>query len=393
MSQSEQRAFSSSTTFDGEQSRMVPSTFTDANESSESNNKNELSFVGGSGSMPATSSPFGNNTTAGSLSPFVASASNDKSPFSSASNNTPAFNSDSVGTSMPFGPSSSSTTQKPFELPSHSTTNPLGAATTPSSVFGKPSLSNKTTFGSVSTTSFASNTTNSNQSPFGSSTTTSSSTPTFGGKTTREILVAFYQKYNPAKVVEVDKLLNKYAGKEEQLLRNLAKRYNLEPSFFGLPEKISATNASGFGVSTNFGTTFGTSTQLNGGSASSGGFGVTNASPFVSTPNSTGGVSGFGKPSGLGNNAPAFGSPSGTTGFGSSIGKSSFGAGISATSGFGSLSSNNPGPSPAFGSNNTFASKASFGEGSGGFGPSSNNMSTFGSSTPVSSTPFGAARR
>merc|ERR1712238_529739 len=56
---------------------------------------------------------------------------------------------------------------------------------------------------------------------------------TFGGKNPREILTAFYQEYNPTKVSEVDKLLNKYNGNEEQMFRNLAKKYNVDPSIFG----------------------------------------------------------------------------------------------------------------------------------------------------------------
>jgi|AntRauTorckE5430_2_1112549.scaffolds.fasta_scaffold03647_2 hypothetical protein len=146
---------------------------------------------------------------------------------------------------------------------------------------------------------------------------------TFGGKTAREILVAFYQQRNPSKISEVDKLLAKYAGKEELLLRNLAKKYNLNPSLFGL----SAAPAPAFGSPTAMGqpSTFGQTAPAVGGgfgsSAASSGFGSfgqaaqTNPGGFGSL--STGAGFGSSTPApaanGLGNN----------TGFGSS---SPFGA-------------------------------------------------------------------
>lgn len=59
-------------------------------------------------------------------------------------------------------------------------------------------------------------------------------TASFSGKSARDTLYAFYQQRNPSKLGEVDKLLAKYQRNEEQMFRNLAKKYNLDPSVFGL---------------------------------------------------------------------------------------------------------------------------------------------------------------
>jgi hypothetical protein len=58
------------------------------------------------------------------------------------------------------------------------------------------------------------------------------------------MLFAFYQQHNPSKLSEVDKLLAKYQGKEENMFRNLAKKYNMDPSVFGL----SSTPTNSFSV-------------------------------------------------------------------------------------------------------------------------------------------------
>lgn len=50
----------------------------------------------------------------------------------------------------------------------------------------------------------------------------------------RDMLQEFYQTHNPAKLTEIDKVLEMYAGKEEQLFLNLAKKYNVHPSIFGI---------------------------------------------------------------------------------------------------------------------------------------------------------------
>nr|CCA26978.1 conserved hypothetical protein [Albugo laibachii Nc14] len=45
----------------------------------------------------------------------------------------------------------------------------------------------------------------------------------------RERLTAFYEKYNPEKVKEVDEVLSKYKGKENQLFNALVRKYGPEP--------------------------------------------------------------------------------------------------------------------------------------------------------------------
>ena len=47
------------------------------------------------------------------------------------------------------------------------------------------------------------------------------------------MLEEFYQTHNPAKLTEIDKVLEMYAGKEEQLFLNLAKKYNDKNAFPG----------------------------------------------------------------------------------------------------------------------------------------------------------------
>lgn len=43
----------------------------------------------------------------------------------------------------------------------------------------------------------------------------------------RDRLVKFYEKYNPEKVGTVDKTLEKFRGREEDLFQALRKKYNL----------------------------------------------------------------------------------------------------------------------------------------------------------------------
>ncbi len=61
----------------------------------------------------------------------------------------------------------------------------------------------------------------------------------FGG---RDMLLEFYQTHNPTKVNEIDKVLAKYAGKEELMFRTLAEKYNVDPSIFGLPKQAPSSN-------------------------------------------------------------------------------------------------------------------------------------------------------
>jgi len=71
---------------------------------------------------------------------------------------------------------------------------------------------------------------------------------------------------------DVDTLLNKYAGREEQMFLALAKKYNLDPSMFGVsaqPIAAPSTGAATFGSPTPIG--FGSAAGFGG--APSGGFG------------------------------------------------------------------------------------------------------------------------
>lgn len=189
--------------------------------------------------------------------------------------------------------------------------------------------------------------------PFGSSGTTQlASAPTFNGKSARELLIEFYQNHNPAKVDEADRLLEKYRGNEDTLFRNLAKKYNLDPSIFGL-RSAPAPAPGGFGSPSPLG---------------AGGLGGSNT--FGGVPSTPFGSGGFGSASPLGQNgvlgsAPVSAStPSAGSVFGSAAGSTTFGA-----SGFGSLAQSSPV------------------QGFGSFG-SPSPPTTFGASSP-----FGAPRR
>lgn len=43
----------------------------------------------------------------------------------------------------------------------------------------------------------------------------------------RDKVIAFYKKYNPSKLSTVDTILEKYEGKENELLQKLYKQYNI----------------------------------------------------------------------------------------------------------------------------------------------------------------------
>jgi hypothetical protein len=193
----------------------------------------------------------------------------------------------------------------------------------------------------------------------------------FGGKSPRELLVAFYQQYNAAKLGDVDKVLQKYQGHEEKLFRNLAHKYKLDPAVFGLgpaPAQAPAPSSGGGG----FGGGFGQASPLGGGSVFGGG--APGPAPAFGTPSGFGGNStfsggGFGSPPaaapggfGGGASAPGFGSTSAfggspqPGGFGSLAQQGGGGFGAPAQGGFG-------GPTP-FGA----PSGGGFSGGGGGFG-------------------------
>ena len=268
-------------------------------------------------------------TSSGSSFPFATKTSTGVASFGfSGSNDNPAST----------GPGKTSSTSLPgFASPAAASTPAFSGATavlggaTPAfgispSPFGQPSTS---------------------QASFGNAATPPASGSTkFGGRTPREVLTEFYQKHNPSKVSEVDKLLTKYLGNEEQLFRNLAAKYKLDPAQFGVS---SASTPAAFGTPTAGGAGFGQPSSLG-------------------TP-SAGGI-GFGQPSSLGS-SPFVGTPS------------SFSAAATPSSGgFGQFSSQSAG----FGSSSS-PGGASFG--SLAQGPAPSGFGTFGA--PQQNTPFGGS--
>ena len=273
-----------------------------------------------------------------------------------SSNNQQAFKSES--TSNPFGSTNNIFGQKP-KTNSLASSSPFGSSSQSNTIQSSISYGQSSSgFGSNTMQTFGSTT-----NAFGTTNQRAQTQPAavkFGGRTPKEILVAFYNKYNPSKVSEVDKFLTKYSGKEEQMFRNLAKKYNVDPSLFGInnPPQTSA------------------------------GFGSTPGKPA----NSTFGSPSFGQPSTLSNTTSPFSSPSTSMSgaFGSSQLKSQssgFGA-VSSGGGFGSLAASAPtgfGSPPA----PTGSSFKTFGGNPVGFGNSTGNMS----GSIGNTTPFGAARR
>lgn len=317
------------------------------------------SFGFGSGvasSLPSvggTKPSFGSSGGTDSKPPtsFSASATSAPSPFGSATAPAPAAASPfGVTSSSPFGSSSGSNAfgstpaaASPFGSSSgknvFGSSSGFGAAAPSPSPFGNSA--NNSTFGQATPTP--------GPSPFGQP----SATPApaagvsskFGGRNPRDMLYEFYATHNPTKVNEVDKLLAKYAGKEEQLFANLAKKYNKDPSIFGIAATATPTNSA---------PVFGSPAPLGG---STSGFGTASAGGFGS---STGG--GFGASGGGGFAAAAAG---GST-FGSLAASSGggFGAAASSSTGFGGMST------------------------SAGFGGAAAPSTGFGGASP-----FGAARR
>lgn len=233
-----------------------------------------------------------------------------KSPFGTIGT-VPAFGTGTVGSTLsPFGGSSSTSSAAQFTAATSqsSTASVFGAGVEEKkSVFGAASSQNKSPFNSTS--AIGTGTGGSTLSPFGGASSSafgglasSAATPfssnqfgftpsasgttsglissgasalisaKFGGRNPRDILASFYQTHNPSKVNEVDTLLNKYAGREEQMFLNLAKKYNLDPSMFGVstqPIVGPSTGAATFGSPASMG--FGGAAGFGG--APAGGFG------------------------------------------------------------------------------------------------------------------------
>ncbi len=57
----------------------------------------------------------------------------------------------------------------------------------------------------------------------------------------REKLIQFYNDHNKSKLDSVDATLEKYASREEELFKNLAKRYSVDPAVFGAGESSTST--------------------------------------------------------------------------------------------------------------------------------------------------------
>lgn len=319
-------------------------------------NLGSASVVGAS----TASTSFGNTGLAMAASPFSSSSTTDqqKSTISATS-----FGNSSTNSS-PFGTTAGSNAVSKLSVFGTPSQSAFGASNPPTSAtaFGSSQASGQAAFGntasgSTNSTPFGTTGGLSSALPFGNATAptpfgANSSSPAppntqrlFNGKTARDLLYQFYQEKNPSKLAEVDKVLAKYCGQEEQMFRNLAKKYQLDPSVFGIsavaptPGFGSAAGTSGFGQ---------TSTMGGG------------TSPFGQ------GSGGFGKQSQLGGGGISASTPPGAGGAFGSVATSGFGA-----SGFGSLAqSSNPSP---------------FGGQSSGFGAA---PPAFGNATP-----FGAPRR
>jgi hypothetical protein len=216
-------------------------------------------------SAPATqASPFGGSTEAEKPQPFSSLfGAQTATPFGGSSSST-----------SPFGAATSSSTPQAATPFGSSTFGSGAASSTPAAPFGATS---NTGFGATTVgSSFGQGSTSFGSSTFGS--TPAPSTAKFGGRNPRDLLVNFYTSHNPAKLAEVDKTLAKYAGKEDLLFLNLAKKYNVDPAQFGVnasqasvasPLPAFGAQGSGFGAPS-----FGSPAPLGGGAtATGGGFG------------------------------------------------------------------------------------------------------------------------
>ena len=227
-------------------------------------------FPGTSFGAPfGTPSPFSESapTTPGMSKPPVPSFSASPSPtsfggssssiFAGTPARTPGFGSQSAGgLSSGFGANStpSAPSTQSFGSPGVGVVSTgFGGHATPA-----PSFANQggsiSSFGSPSAAaSFGS------PSPLGQS-----NNNTFGGKSPREILIAFYSKYAPDKISEVDKILNKYKNQESLMFSNLCKKYQVHPSVFGMsqtPAAPSSASSGGFAQFASSAASFGSLAQ------------------------------------------------------------------------------------------------------------------------------------
>eukprot|EP00980_Cylindrotheca_fusiformis_P014481 scaffold3875_cov123-Cylindrotheca_fusiformis.AAC.1 len=394
---------------DGTQMKTTAQSTTLSGFENSSTSQSPFSASGGANAAATSASPFTSGsgaTSTSSASPFTsgsaATPTSSASPFTSRSAATTRsaspFTSGSAATTTssasPFSPGSSGAGTGVPSAFGKSTASPFGA---PASAVG---MASNSSFGNATSSNIGSMPLGSGSlasaSPFGSSSGIAQSSP-FGtaaapapsmqvaptqnslqGRSPREMLTQFYQQKNPSKLGEIDKVLAKYQGKEDQLFRNLAKKYQLDPSVFGLS---SAPPAAGFGSTAP--TPFGQTSSMGGGPSpfgQSGGFGQ---QPTVGFGASVGASSGhtFGSGIGSGQSASSFGSlaqSSSPSPFGTPA-SGGFGASAPAGGGFGSLA-------PASGFSSSAPASGGFGSPAPAFGATS-SMGFGGNS------PFGAPRR
>ncbi|KAF0711833.1 Aste57867_5091 [Aphanomyces stellatus] len=269
-----------------------------------------------------------------------------------------------VAAASPFG--AFGTTAAP---PTAAKPSPFGAATPPAaaaSPFGTaaPVAAAASPFGSAAPAAAAA------ASPFASTTPAWGSSsaqpaaafgasPAFGGVDYRAKVVEFYKQHNPDKLSEVDTVLAKYKGKEEELLQKLEAKYNKpKATGFGAQSPFGAAAAPAFGSTPS---PFGASPSAFGGNAAASPFGAAAAAPaFGSNPSPFGAAppaaaaGGFGSASPFGappaSQVPAFGS---TTGFSSTTAAPAFGS-TTQLGGFGGLGAS----APTFGASSTLGGGA-----------------------------------
>lgn len=88
------------------------------------------------------------------------------------------------------------------------------------------------------------------------------------------MLTVFYQERDPSKLANVDKLLTKYHGKEEQMFQALAKKNNIPASVFGVSDQPSSSSfSSTLAPPVSSGSGFGQPTVLGAGTGAGGSFG------------------------------------------------------------------------------------------------------------------------
>jgi len=62
-------------------------------------------------------------------------------------------------------------------------------------------------------------------------------------KTIRELIVEFYTEHNPAKLSDIDRLLEKYRGREEGMYHAICEKYDVEPKPLSDPGAAAAPGA------------------------------------------------------------------------------------------------------------------------------------------------------